>query len=243
VVTPALCTFLRHVSGGRERILVLVDAAGAPPGGAGWALLQAGAADVLPWADPEELAPQVCTRFRRWLTVDHLLATPPVATAVVGHSASWRALLRDIVESARFSDASTLILGESGTGKELIARLIHTLDARTPKRDLVVLDCSTIMPELSGSEFFGHERGAFTGTAAQRDGAFALADGGTLFLDEIGELPLPLQAQLLRVVQEHTYKRVGGQHLVPDGVPAGVCDQSRPGGAGTQWGISGLYVL
>src|SRR5262249_5035658 len=63
---------------------------------------------------------------------------------------------------------------------------------------------------LSGSEFFGHERGAFTGAVSQRDGAFALADGGTLFLDEVGELPLPLQAQLLRVVQERTYKRVGG---------------------------------
>jgi len=73
-----------------------------------------------------------------------------------------------------------------------------------------VLDCSTVVPELSGSEFFGHERGAFTGAASERDGAFALANGGTLFLDEIGELPLPLQAQLLRVVQEHSYKRVGG---------------------------------
>jgi len=129
---------------------------------------------------------------------------------VIGKSPVWRAILRDIVECARFSDTPALILGESGTGKELIARLIHTLDTRTHKRDLVVLDCSTIMPELSGSEFFGHERGAFTGAVSQRDGACALAEGGTLFLDEIGELPLSLQAQLLRVVQEHTYKRVGG---------------------------------
>ena len=117
--------------------------------------------------------------------------------------------MRQIVEVARFTDASVLILGESGTGKELIARLIHTLDPRAKKRDLVVLDCTTIVPELSGSEFFGHERGAFTGAVTPRDGAFVLADGGTLFLDEVGELPLGLQAQLLRVVQEHTYKRVG----------------------------------
>jgi transcriptional regulator with GAF, ATPase, and Fis domain len=75
---------------------------------------------------------------------------------------------------------------------------------------LVVVDCTTIVPELAGSEFFGHERGAFTGAIAARDGAFALADGGTLFLDEVGDLPLGLQAQLLRVVQEGTYKRVGG---------------------------------
>src|SRR4029077_5747912 len=92
----------------------------------------------------------------------------------------------------------------------IVARLIHLLDARPNKRDLVVLDCSTVVPELSGSEFFGHERGAFTGALTERHGAFALANGGTLFLDEIGELPLPLQAQLLRVVQEHSYKRIGG---------------------------------
>jgi transcriptional regulator with GAF, ATPase, and Fis domain len=210
-VTPELCTFLRNVSrAGRERILVLVDSMGAQNGVSGWALLQAGASDVLTWSDPAELAQQVRARFKRWLTVDQLLETPLVANSVVGKSPAWRAILRDIVEIARFSDAPALILGESGTGKELIARLLHTLDTRTHKRDLVVLDCSTIMPELSGSEFFGHERGAFTGAVSQRDGAFALADGGTLFLDEIGELPLSLQAQLLRVVQEHTYKRVGG---------------------------------
>jgi transcriptional regulator with GAF, ATPase, and Fis domain len=73
----------------------------------------------------------------------------------------------------------------------------------------VVVDCTTVVPELAGSEFFGHERGAFTGAQNAREGAFALADGGTLFLDEVGELPLPLQAQLLRVIQERTFKRVG----------------------------------
>jgi transcriptional regulator with GAF, ATPase, and Fis domain len=103
-----------------------------------------------------------------------------------------------------------LVLGETGTGKELVARLIHTLDARPRRRDLVVQDCAAIVPQLAGSEFFGHERGAFTDAVAARDGCFALADGGTLFLDEISELPLPLQAELLRAVQERTYKRVGG---------------------------------
>jgi transcriptional regulator with GAF, ATPase, and Fis domain len=103
-----------------------------------------------------------------------------------------------------------LLLGESGTGKEVLAGLIHELDRRRGKRDLVVVDCTTVVPELSGSEFFGHERGAFTGAVGPREGAFALADGGTLFLDEVGELPGVLQAQLLRVVQERTFKRVGG---------------------------------
>src|SRR5262249_683962 len=100
-------------------------------------------------------------------------------------------------------------IGESGTGKELIARLIHDLDSRPGKPPLVVVDCTTIVPGLSGSEFFGHERGAFTGAINTRDGAFALANGGTLFLDEIGELPQPMQAELLRVIQERKYKRVG----------------------------------
>jgi transcriptional regulator with GAF, ATPase, and Fis domain len=118
-------------------------------------------------------------------------------------------VLRQTIEVASFTDASILVSGESGTGKELVARLIHTLDVRRKKHDLIILDCTTIVPELSGSEFFGHERGAFTGAVATRDGAFALADGGTLFLDEVGDLPLALQAELLRVVQERTYKRVG----------------------------------
>ena len=77
------------------------------------------------------------------------------------------------------------------------------------KRDLIVVDCTTIVPTLSGSEFFGHERGAFTGAMSAREGAFAAADRGTLFLDEVGELPMTMQAELLRVIQEGTYKRVG----------------------------------
>jgi transcriptional regulator with GAF, ATPase, and Fis domain len=175
-----------------------------------WDLLQAGASDVLAWSAPDQIARQVRARFERWSLVDQLIEAPSVANVVIGKSAVWREILRSIVETARFSDAPALILGESGTGKEIVAHLIHLLDPRPTKGDLVVLDCSTVVPELSGSEFFGHERGAFTGAVSERDGAFALANGGTLFLDEIGELPMPMQAQLLRVVQEHTYKRVGG---------------------------------
>jgi transcriptional regulator with GAF, ATPase, and Fis domain len=110
---------------------------------------------------------------------------------------------------ARLPDVPVLLTGESGTGKELAARLIHDLDPRADKQKLVVLDCTTIVPTLSGSEFFGHERGAFTDAVATRDGAISEADRGSLFLDELGELPLSLQAELLRVSQEGTYKRVG----------------------------------
>src|SRR6478672_4383254 len=87
--------------------------------------------------------------------------------------------------------------------------MIHGVDHRPDKGPFVVLDCTTVVPDLSGSELFGHEKGAFTGAVSARDGAFALANGGTLFLDEVGELPMGLQIQLLRVLQEHTYKRIG----------------------------------
>jgi transcriptional regulator with GAF, ATPase, and Fis domain len=209
--TLELRTFLQTASrGGSERIIAVAGEGQCAKGSSSWNLLHAGASDVLVWSDPGRVAQQVRARFDRWLSVDELIATASVANFVVGKSNVWRGILRGVVEIARFTDAPALILGESGTGKELIAQLIHMLDPRPTKRELVLLDCSTVVPELSGSEFFGHERGAFTGAASERDGAFALANGGTLFLDEIGELPLPLQAQLLRVVQEHSYKRVGG---------------------------------
>ena len=137
------------------------------------------------------------------------MRSPAIRDELVGECPAWRSVVRQVVEMARFTDAPVLFSGESGTGKELVARAVHELDPRSDKGALVVLDCTTIVPSLSGSEFFGHERGAFTGADSPRDGAFALADGGTLFLDEVGELPLTLQAELLRVVQEGTYKRVG----------------------------------
>ena len=209
--TPEFRNFLRTASrGGCERIIAVAAEAAAANATGSWDLLQAGASDVLVWSDPTRVAEQARARLGRWLAVDALIETPPVTNLVVGRSDVWRAVVRSIVEISRFSDAPALLLGESGTGKEVIAQLIHLLDPRPSKRELVVLDCSTVVPDLSGSEFFGHERGAFTGAVSERDGAFALANGGTLLLDEIGELPLNLQAQLLRVIQERTYKRVGG---------------------------------
>jgi transcriptional regulator with GAF, ATPase, and Fis domain len=175
-----------------------------------WQLLHAGVADVLDWTDDGMLAEQIAARVRRWLEIERLANAPSIREMLVGESPVWRALVRKLVEISSFSERNLLIVGETGTGKEQIARAFHLLDSRDRKPDLVVVDCTTLSPELSGSELFGHERGAFTGAIAARDGAFALADGGTLLLDEIGELPLPLQAQLLRVIQEHKYKRVGG---------------------------------
>jgi DNA-binding NtrC family response regulator len=174
-----------------------------------WELLRAGASDVLTWNGTDEVARHVAARLRRWQTVDELLDCRHVKEFLVGDSPAWRAALRDAVEAARFTSSAVLITGESGTGKERLAQLIHDLDPRPLKKKLVILDCSTVVPSLSGSEFFGHEKGAFTGAMVAREGAFELADGGTLFLDEVGELPVTLQAELLRVIQEGTFKRVG----------------------------------
>ena len=206
-----LCDYLHSASrNGLERILAIATSRAAMIGGCAWDLLQAGASDVLTWDQSRDCSAHVAARLTRWAAVDELVHSNSVRENLIGTSPTWISVLREVIEAARFTDSPVLILGESGTGKELVARLIHNLDARPGKSELDVLDCTTIVPELSGSEFFGHERGAFTGAVAPRDGAFALADGGTLFLDEVGELPLALQAQLLRVVQEHTYKRVGG---------------------------------
>ena len=208
--SEAVCELVREVSrSGAERVLAIATSRTALDHTGAWRVLQAGASDVFAWDAVDNPAAIVAARLRRWQSVDQLLQSPLVRNNLIGRSPAWLAVLRQIVEVARYTDAAILITGETGTGKELLARLVHTLDLRRSKRDLIVLDCTTIVPELSGSEFFGHERGAFTGAVAMRDGAFALADGGTLFLDEVGELPPTLQAQLLRVIQEHTYKRVG----------------------------------
>jgi transcriptional regulator with GAF, ATPase, and Fis domain len=205
-----LYEFVRQVSCNREKRVLAVPVAGAHlDSEQAWRLLLAGASDVFLWSSASEMAERVKARFDRWRAVDELMQSPTIHENLVGRSPVWRSVLRQIVEVARFTNAAVLLIGESGTGKELVARLVHQLDPHASDNELVIVDCTTIAPELSGSEFFGHERGAFTGAVGSRDGAFAGAHGGTLFLDEVGELPLALQAQLLRVVQEGTYKRVG----------------------------------
>jgi transcriptional regulator with GAF, ATPase, and Fis domain len=209
-VDDDLCDFVREVSHNRDKRVLAVPLAGAQVDShQAWSLLRAGASDVFLWSSTSEVTARVKARFERWRVVDELLQSPAIKKNLIGGGPAWRSALRQIVEVARFTTAAVLLIGESGTGKEMLGRLVHELDPQVAGKELVIVDCTTIAPELSGSEFFGHERGAFTGAIGARDGAFAEAHGGTLFLDEVGELPLALQAQLLRVVQEGTYKRVG----------------------------------
>src|SRR5262249_37628486 len=111
------------------------------------------------------------------------------------------------------TDLPVLLLGETGSGKEVIARLVHNRSRRSGA-PFQRVNCGAIAPELVDSELFGHERGAFTGATSTRQGWFERADGGTLFLDEIGELPLAAQVRLLRVLQDGTFERVGGQKIM-----------------------------
>jgi PAS domain S-box-containing protein len=126
---------------------------------------------------------------------------------IIGNSAVMRTTLYKLEQVAE-TDATVLLFGETGTGKELLARAIHSRSKRK-MRPLIKVDCTTLPPGLMESELFGHQKGAFTGAHESKPGRFELADGGTIFLDEIGELPIELQAKLLRVIEEGEFTRLG----------------------------------
>ena len=149
------------------------------------------------------------TRF--YVEVMHFarLASPnPSAAGLVGRAPRFNRVL-ELVRRVAPSEATVLLLGESGTGKELIAQAIHDASLRA-KGPFVPVDCSGLTEALFESELFGHEKGAFTGAQAQKIGLVEVARGGTLFLDEVGDIPLPLQVKLLRLLESGTFRRVGG---------------------------------
>jgi transcriptional regulator with PAS, ATPase and Fis domain len=131
---------------------------------------------------------------------------------IIGDSRVMRGLLRR-VQMVAPTDSTALILGESGTGKELVASSIHQ-NSRRKQNPFIKINCVAIPPDLLESELFGHEKGSFTGATARKPGKFELAHGGTIFLDEIGDMPLGLQAKILRVIQEKEFDRVGGTRTV-----------------------------
>lgn len=171
-----------------------------------WQLLKIGVNEVFAWFSTENPIAILKSRLSYWKQADEKVSF--LQKSLVGESKVWKKTLHQIVDMA-MSDSAVLIWGESGTGKELVARKIHELDRRDEKKDYVVVDCTNLMPNLSGSELFGHEKGSFTNAISMREGAIELANDGTLFLDELGELPIALQAELLRVLQEKTFKRIG----------------------------------
>jgi len=144
--------------------------------------------------------------------IESILRHDGAFEGMVGRTAPMVEMFRKLqqVSPAR---SSVLILGESGTGKELVARAIHRLSPRA-RQTFLPVDCASIPHEILESELFGHERGAFTGAQARKSGKFEVANGGTLFLDEIGELPLTLQAKLLRALESQRFMRVGGTEEV-----------------------------
>ena len=131
---------------------------------------------------------------------------------IIGRSPSMRRIFETIDKIAD-TDVTVLIRGESGTGKELVANALHYRSPRRTKA-MIKMNCAALSRELVESELFGHERGAFTGAIARREGKFEAADGGTLFLDEVGDMPLETQAKLLRAIQEKEFERVGGNEAI-----------------------------
>ncbi len=178
--------------------------------------MKAGAEDYLPKPfDNDELRLKVRRVMETQLlrrAHNRLLEQVRLETGVfenmIGRSRAMMTVF-EAIEKVAPTDVTVLIRGESGTGKELVARAIHFRSPRA-RKPFIAVNCAAFARELVESELFGHEKGAFTGAVARREGKFAAADGGTLFLDEIGDMPLETQAKLLRVLQERRFERVGG---------------------------------
>lgn len=156
-----------------------------------------------------EIAVGRAEHFQQTLRVARYYTIPGAGDGELLGASVAMAHLRNLIRQVAPTEASVLIQGESGTGKELVAAALHAGSQRADK-PLIKVNCAAIAPALIESEFFGHEKGAFTGADKRRQGRFELAEKGTILLDEVGEIPWPLQAKLLRVLQEREFQRVGG---------------------------------
>ncbi len=181
------------------------------------ACMRAGAFDYLlkPFSPSQiDVILRKAQTYRQLLSVNRLLSGDHEddETSLVGRSPSM-ARLRQLIDRVAPTDATVLVTGESGTGKEMVSREFFR---RSPRRGqpFIKMNCAAISQTLIESEFFGHERGAFTGATERREGRFELANNGTLLLDEVSEIPIALQAKLLRVLQEREFERVGGSRTI-----------------------------
>jgi len=208
--------FLEQVAAMPERpLVVMVTGYGTIESAVG--CMRAGAFDyVLKPFSPSQIDVilKKAQSYRQFLHVNRLLSDDPEDddAVLVGRSPAIMRL-RQLVERVAPTDATVLITGESGTGKEMVAREFYR---RSPRRGhpFIKMNCAAVSENLIESEFFGHERGAFTGATERREGRFELANQGTLLLDEVSEIPLNLQAKLLRVLQEREFERVGGSRTI-----------------------------
>jgi two-component system nitrogen regulation response regulator GlnG len=168
--------------------------------------------------DPQQLrrvvgeALEVAQRMRAPAVPSETAPDPDVEGAIIGSCSAMREVYKAIGRVA-VQNVPVLITGESGTGKDLVARAIYQHGARS-KAPFLALNCAAIPEQLLESELFGHEKGAFTGADRRRIGKFEQVSGGTLFLDEVGDMPLPLQAKMLRLLQEQTFERIGGNETI-----------------------------
>ena len=196
---------------GLETTVIVITALGTPERAV--EAMRAGAYDFIPKPlDPGHLEVVInkalereSLRAENWRLHSELEAE---ARPIIGRSPAVQDLIRTAKQAAA-SNATVLLRGESGTGKEILARAIHRWSPRR-EEPLVIVNCVALSEELLESELFGHEKGAFTGAHQRKRGKAELADGGTLFLDEVGDIRAPLQAKLLRLLQEHEFERVGG---------------------------------
>jgi DNA-binding NtrC family response regulator len=231
-VSADVLDLVRGSSRGGVRILAVGTSTEAVEDIGPWPLLDAGASDVVVRMDDAGLADQVSARLTRWGEVEGLVHSSEVQDALAGRTLAWISLLREIVEVARFSDASVLLIGESGTGKDVVARLIHELDARPLKDEFVTIDCRNFVGTRDRENPAGHHLGTF------EDADFGLEtlgvrDAGTIFLDEVGNLSPSLRGSLLRNIEQRN-RRPGGTGRPTSNLRLICSTSEEPSGLGSE---------
>ena len=238
-VSADVLDLVRGSSRDGVRILAVGTSATAVEDIGPWPLLDAGASDVVVRMDDAGLVDQVSARLTRWGEVEGLVHSSEVQDALAGRTLVWISLLREIVEVARFSDASVLLIGESGTGKDVVARLIHELDARPLKDEFVTIDCRNFVGTGDGEDLAGHHPGTFEDADAPFSSDTGLEmlgvrDAGTIFLDEVENLPPSLRGSLLRSIEQRNRRSVGGMGRTTSNLRLICSTSEEPSGLGTE---------